>query len=192
MNKIPLQDGELYYHRDFLSQEESKIYMEILQQGISWEREEVVVFGKRHWVPRLVAWHGDPGVAYGYAGTKKEALGWTAELEEIKNRIENVFPSASFNSVLLNYYRDGSDKMGWHSDDEKELGVNPVIASVSLGATRRFDLRHKKTKEQIKIELSPGSLLIMSGSLQHHWHHSLPAQKRVQSPRINLTFRRVF
>jgi alkylated DNA repair dioxygenase AlkB len=142
--------------------------------------------------PRLTAWYANQGTHYAYSNKILHPKDWSVELIELKIKIEEILPGKSFNSVLLNLYRDGNDKMGWHSDNEKELGSNPCIASLSFGATRYFDLKHKKDKtKRFRFELSSGMLLVMSGSLQDYWLHQVPQQKKVKEPRINLTFRRV-
>jgi alkylated DNA repair dioxygenase AlkB len=160
-----------------------------LRREIDWRQEEIVLFGRRCRVPRLVAWHGDPGATYTYSGTRHEPAPWTPTLMAIRERADDL-AGQRFNSVLLNLYRNGRDGMGWHSDDEPELGVNPVIASVSLGATRRFRMRHRKHREAtIAVDLEHGSLLLMRGATQHHWLHAVPKIARPAGERINLTFR---
>lgn len=150
------------------------------------------MYGKTFDVPRKTAWYGYEGFNYKYSGIECNPDPWTKELLEIKTVIEHFLPQQCFNSVLLNLYRDGNDKVSWHADDEPGLGTNPTIASVSLGATRRFDLKHKEYPEQkLQLELNLGSLVIMTGSLQHHWLHQIPMQKRIMEPRINLTFRTI-
>jgi alkylated DNA repair dioxygenase AlkB len=140
-------------------------------------------------VPRLVAWHGDPGTAYTYSGTLHEPLPWTPVLQSIRDRVQGL-TGHSFNSVLLNRYRDGRDGMGWHADDERELGRDPVIASVSLGATRRFKLRHRRLREAVAtIGLAHGDLLLMAGPTQHAYVHAVPKTTRPVDERVNLTFR---
>lgn len=139
-------------------------------------------------IPRLQAWYGDNYQAYTYSGLTMKALPWTPELGELRKRIEQ-HTGFLFNSCLANLYRDGNDTVGWHSDDEPELGVNPTIASLSLGESRDFQLKHKITKEKLTIPLKTGGLLLMSGETQHYWQHCIPRTKRVKSPRINLTFR---
>jgi alkylated DNA repair dioxygenase AlkB len=161
-----------------------------LRHGIDWRQEEVVIFGQRRLVPRLVAWHGDPGSRYTYSGVAHEPLPWTEALREVRARAESL-AGQPFNSVLLNLYRDGRDGMGWHADDEPELGRDPVIASVSLGATRRFRMRHRKRRETVPMDLEHGSVLLMQGPTQHHWVHAVPKTARAVGERINLTFRRV-
>jgi alkylated DNA repair dioxygenase AlkB len=162
-----------------------------LQRTIDWQQESILMFGRRVLVPRLVAWHGDPGTSYTYSGTPHQPLPWTAPLARIRDRAAELC-GARFNAVLLNLYRDGRDGMGWHADDEAELGRDPVIASVSLGATRRFCLRHRKRRNlKLDVPLPHGSLLCMSGPTQHHWLHALPKTRAAVGERINLTFRLV-
>lgn len=162
-----------------------------LRSRIDWRQEEIQVFGERRRVPRLVAWHGDPGATYTYSGTPHEPLPWTADLRSIRARVE-ALTRYRYNSVLLNLYRDGRDGMGWHADDEAELGRDPVIASVSLGATRRFCLRHRQHKDlKLDLLLPHGSLLCMAGATQHHWVHALPKTRRAVGERVNLTLRLV-
>jgi alkylated DNA repair dioxygenase AlkB len=189
---ISLQDGEILFMRNFFTPTESKNYFELLQNTINWKQEEVKFYGKTFPVPRKTAWYGYEGFNYSYSGITCFPEIWTKELLEIKKEIEKFIPDEDFTSVLLNLYNNGNDKMGWHADDEKELGINPTIVSVSLGETRRFDIKHKQNPElHYKFELTSGSLLIMRGALQHHWVHQIPAQKKVKEPRINLTFRTI-
>jgi alkylated DNA repair dioxygenase AlkB len=161
-----------------------------LRRDVHWQHEHVVIFGERRLVPRLVAWHGDPGASYAYSGTAHAPRPWTAELLEVR-QVAQALTGHDFNSVLLNLYRDGNDGMGWHADDEPELGRNPAIASVSLGATRRFKLRHRQRKTVTTLELGHGSLLSMAGSTQHRYVHAVPKTARPVGERINLTFRLV-
>jgi alkylated DNA repair dioxygenase AlkB len=188
---IPMPSTEqLQYHPNLFDSQEQSLLMNALQEEIPWKQEHIKLFGKTHPTPRLTAWHGDTHCVYKYSGVVNQPFPWTPSLLTIKTRIESLSNGATFNCVLLNFYRDGSDKMGWHSDDEKELGPNPSIASVSFGATRRFDFKHKtEAHNKFSIHLESGSLLLMQGDMQHHWLHQLPAQKRIQEPRINLTFR---
>jgi alkylated DNA repair dioxygenase AlkB len=187
-----LVDGEYWFVRDFLSDDQALEYTSLLLNTIEWKQEEVFVFGKKHQEPRKTAWYGNEECVYTYAGKKNHPLPWTEALFQLKSDIEVLIPGTSFNSVLLNQYRDGNDKMGWHSDNEKELGKNPIIASLSLGAMRFFDLKHKRIKSLKKrLELPSGSLLIMCGSTQENWLHQIPQQKRVKDFRINLTFRKI-
>ena len=162
-----------------------------LERTIDWQHETFHLFGTARTVPRLVAWHGDPGAVYTYSGVTHVPAPWTPVLERVRARVSEL-SGAEFNSVLLNRYRSGRDAMGWHSDDEAELGPEPVIASVSLGATRRFRLRHRKRRDRtLSFDLPHGSLLIMSGTLQTHWMHSLARTSHPVAERINLTLRRV-
>ena len=188
---IPMPSTEqLQYHPHLFDSQEQSLLMNALQEEIPWKQEHIKLFGKTHPTPRLTAWHGNTHCVYKYSGVVNQPFPWTPSLLTIKTRIESISNGATFNCVLLNFYRDGSDKMGWHSDDEKELGPNPSIASVSFGATRRFDFKHKtEAHNKFSIHLESGSLLLMQGDMQHHWLHQIPAQKRIQEPRINLTFR---
>jgi alkylated DNA repair dioxygenase AlkB len=157
-----------------------------------WRQDHAQIFGRRVALPRLTAWYGDPGAGYSYSGISMEPTPWTPLLAELKARAE-ALAEARFNSALLNYYRDGRDSVGWHADAEPELGRNPVIASLSLGATRRFEFRRRPPAlpQVHSIALVHGSCLIMAGAVQHLWHHRLPRAARVTEPRVNLTFRRI-
>jgi len=183
---------EVFFDPTFLSELRSDALKKELLKSIAWQQNEIRLFGKWITEPRLSAWYGDEGITYAYSGLALRPLPWTNELLQLKNEIENV-SNAKFNSVLLNQYRHGQDSMGWHSDDEKELGKNPEIASLSLGVMREFQFR-KKADHTIKhkLLLPHGSLLIMKGATQHFWQHQLPKRKRVNEVRINLTFRQVF
>lgn len=162
-----------------------------LLHDISWKQEPIVIFGKRVMQPRLTAWHGDAGIAYRYSGITMQPEPWTRMLAEIKNRLEGS-AGVTFNSVLLNLYRDGQDSMGWHRDDEKELGKNPVIGSVSFGDTRTFMIRHAKDRSlKTSVNITNGSFLLMAGEMQHHWMHSIPKTAKPAGVRINLTFRKI-
>lgn len=173
---------------DFVDSAQGAQWFDALSQELDWAQRSITLFGKRHLQPRLVAWHGDPGVCYRYSGQTLTAAGWTHTLEAIRLRCESLL-GARFNSVLCNLYRDGNDAMGWHADNESELGDNPVIASVSLGCPRRFDLRHRDSGETHRVPLPTGSLLVMAGTTQKHWVHQIPRSKKIDAPRINLTFR---
>ena len=187
--EIIIADGRLRYWTGAFDQPESDRLLLELRQGIEWQQEEILIFGRRRRVPRLVAWHGDPLASYTYSGTRHEPRPWTGALLEIRARIE-ALTGVTFNSVLLNLYRDGQDSMGWHSDDEPELGRDPQIASVSLGATRRFRLQHRRRKSEVlNLDLGHGSLLLMAGETQHHWRHCVPKTAVQVGERINLTFR---
>ena len=167
----------------------------ILQQLISevpWRQHRILVWGKVHLQPRLVAWYGDPDTEYTYSGITLEPLPWTDLLLDIRKRVETV-TGASFNSVLLNFYRDNRDSMGFHSDDEPELGERPVIASLSFGEERTFVLKHKVNKlaKPVRLRLESGSLLLMKGETQRYWKHGIAKEMRSCGPRINLTFRSI-
>lgn len=186
---LDMPDAEVLFYADFFSIEESKSYFEILHKTIEWQQSEVNMFGKSIKVPRLTAWYGDEGNSYSYSGITHHPHTWTAKLQAIKTKVESV-ADITFNSVLLNLYRDGADSVGWHSDDEPELGENPVIASLSFGDTRQFQFKHKDDdSKRLSIDLTPGSLLLMCGATQHHWKHRIPKTKKEKSPRMNLTFR---
>lgn len=186
---IALPDGELRLWPAAFGPLEADGFFAELRHRIDWRQEEIEIFGERRRVPRLVAWHGDPDAHYTYSGTAHVPRPWTPELERIRERVHGLC-GARFNAVLLNLYRDGRDGMGWHSDDEPELGPAPVIASVSLGATRRFCLRHRRRKDlKLDLPLAHGSLLLMAGSTQRHWVHAVPKTSRPVGERINLTFR---
>jgi alkylated DNA repair dioxygenase AlkB len=187
-----LKDGEILFMKNFLTSTEAKKYFDILQNTINWKQEEIKYYGKIYPVPRKTAWYGYEGFDYSYSGINCNPEPWTKELLDLKKEIEKLIPNEDFNSVLLNMYRDGNDKVSWHADDEKELGMNPTIASLSIGETRRFDVKHKDNPDlKHQFELTPGSLIIMKGALQHNWLHQIPVQKKVTKPRINLTFRTI-
>ena len=187
-----LKDGEILFMKNFLTSTEAKKYFDILQNTINWKQEEIKYYGKIYQVPRKTAWYGYEGFDYSYSGINCNPEPWTKELLDLKKEIEKLIPNEDFNSVLLNMYRDGNDKVSWHADDEKELGMNPTIASLSIGETRRFDVKHKDNPDlKYQFELTPGSLIIMKGALQHYWLHQIPVQKKVTKPRINLTFRTI-
>ncbi|MBK8252889.1 MAG: alpha-ketoglutarate-dependent dioxygenase AlkB [Polyangiaceae bacterium] len=191
---ITLEDGgELVWVEEWLSPEEANATFQALMTEVPFEQKEIVIAGKRILQPRLVAWIGDENAVYTYSGVTNKPLPWTAMLLRLRKRVEETC-AQPFNSVLANLYRNGVDSMGLHSDKEKELGKNPVIASVSLGATRRFQLRYcgkNKPADNRDFELSNGSLLVMRGTTQHYYRHGIPKQPAIFAPRINLTFRRI-
>lgn len=163
-----------------------------LRDSLSWETHQIRLFGKTHALPRLVAWYGDADTQYRYSGITHKALGWHPTLAALRDRLAQDF-AEQYNSVLCNYYRNGQDGMGWHADDEAQLGPEPSIASISLGETRQFQLKHRfdATKRRIQLPLQHGDLLIMQGALQSQWYHSLPKTRRELGGRINLTFRQI-
>jgi alkylated DNA repair dioxygenase AlkB len=188
---VALPDAELAFDPHWLPQDEADAVLQSLTREIAWEQHRIRLFGRELDVPRLSCWVGDPGADYVYSRTRFEPRPWSATLSLLRERIE-ASTQASFNSVLANLYRDGQDSMGWHSDDEPELGLQPTIASLSLGASRRFVFRRRVSGgEQRTLVLTHGSLLIMRGDTQQHWHHALPRTRRSLGMRINLTFRRI-
>ncbi len=193
MTGIPIPQGELRLEPEFISAAEAAQLFQALDTELNWHQAEIRMFGRMVKIPRLQCFQGEPGIHYRYSGLSLQTDPWHPLIQAVKQRVEMV-SGHSFNSVLINYYRDGKDSMGWHSDDEPELGRNPVIASLSLGQARRFLLRHRvnKTIPQQELLLNSGSLLIMAGQLQHYWHHSVPKTSRPQEGRINLTFRHTF
>lgn len=187
INLLP-KDGTVNYFGKVLDENECDDYFNSLMKTIQWKHDEAMLFGKHIIVKREVAWYADSPYSYTYSGTTKYALPWTKELKELKKMIQDK-TDASFNSCLLNLYHTGEEGMAWHSDDEKSLGKYTSIASLSLGAERKFSFRHKRTKNMVSLTLENGSLLIMKDVTQSNWHHRLPPKKKIDSPRINLTFR---
>jgi alkylated DNA repair dioxygenase AlkB len=188
-NLLPL-DGELLLYEKFLNKAEADLLFETLIVKTDWKQEGMRIFGKELPFPRLTAWYADEGKSYTYSGLLNTPLAFSKDIWDLKEKIEKK-SGFVFNSALLNYYRHGSDSMGWHADDEPELGLNPVIASISLGASRKFQFKHKKNKElKTAVVLQHGSLLMMQGQIQHHWLHQIPKVAH-SGPRINITFRNI-
>lgn len=190
---LPLADADVRYAPAWLSRGDADELFARLLEDVPWERHRLRLFGREVDAPRLSCWIGDAGAIYMYSRSRFEPRPWTASLRLLRERVEHAC-QARFNSVLANLYRDGQDSMGWHSDDEPELGVQPLIASVSLGAERRFRFRRRvprgaRAAPPVGIVLSHGSLLCMAGDTQHHYQHDLPKSAGVSAPRINLTFR---
>jgi alkylated DNA repair dioxygenase AlkB len=185
--RIPLQDdGWLLYDAAFLPRAVAHALFAHLRDTVPWEQS-----GRPgRLFPRLTAWYAGPELTYSYSGVTHHALPWTPELRAVKARAEAA-AGTTWNSLLLNLYRDGRDSIGFHADDEPELGTNPVIGSISLGAERRFVLKHPASGEKREFNLPPGSLLVMGGASQHHWRHGVPKNRKPVGPRINLTFRLV-
>lgn len=183
-----IKNGEYIFLPNYFTKVESDLFFNKLKNNVEWKQESMNMYGKQLNFPRLTAWYGDNDKPYSFSGIKLSPQPWNEELLEIKNKIEPK-ASVTFNSVLLNRYRNGNDSISWHTDAEKELGKNPIIASVNFGATRKFQLRHIHTKEKLEIELAHGSLLIMQGELQHFWQHQVPKTSQNVTERINLTFR---
>ena len=188
-NILP-QDGIVLYDEKIIADEEVIELYQSLLNNIQWENERVIMFGKEIITKRKVAFYSDPSISYRYASKTKIGLPWTSTLIIIKNRVESI-TKESYNACLLNLYHNGEESMGWHSDNEKEIIANSSIASLSLGAKRKFSFKHKISKETVSIELENGSLLEMKGSVQAHWWHALIKSKKVTDARINLTFRQM-
>jgi alkylated DNA repair dioxygenase AlkB len=188
---IELPDANLMFDPNFLPREEADRLFKGLQEKTPWRQDEIRIFGKTYPQPRLTALYGNNGNTYSYSGITMEPEPFTPELHSLKSRVEHCSGQV-FTTCLLNLYRDGSDSNGWHADDEKELGPNPVIASVSLGQTRTFHLKHRSQKSlRYRMSLVHGSLLVMGGPMQHHWLHQIPKTRQEVTPRINLTFRKI-
>jgi alkylated DNA repair dioxygenase AlkB len=189
MNILP-KDGIVNYYGIILEKTDADNYFDILFNDIEWRNDEAIIFGKRIVTKRKVAWYGEKEFEYTYSNTTKRALPWTKELKELKTIIEEK-TGETFNSCLLNLYHDGAEGMAWHSDGETDLKKNGAIASLSLGAERKFAFKHKKESSKVEIYLENGSLLIMKDITQDNWLHRLPPTKRIFTPRINLTFRTI-
>jgi alkylated DNA repair dioxygenase AlkB len=189
-NLLPY-NGAVFLFPQFFSKKDSDLLLQQLFANISWKQEPIKIFGKQVMQPRLTAWYGDAGKAYSYSGITMQPLPWTDSLQKIKTAVEKKAGSL-FNSALLNLYRTGKDSMGWHRDNEKELGLNPTIASISFGASRVFKLRDYSNKSTVKsIELTHGSLLLMQGATQHYWEHQVAKTSKRVAQRINITFREI-
>lgn len=188
---LNLPDAEIIYYPHFFDNKEADVIFAQLTTDIPWQQDDIRVFGKIHPQPRLTALFGNEGKPYSYSNIKMQPHPWNPLLNRIKSQVENV-SKTNFTTVLLNLYRDGKDSNGWHSDNEKELGTNPIIASLSFGAERTFQLKHNSIsglKQNILLE--HGSLLLMKGTTQHFWKHQIPKISKDISPRINLTFREI-
>lgn len=188
-NHLPY-DGIVNYYGVLFDNKTTNHFFDSLMKNIAWRNDEAIIFGKKIITKRKVAWYADQPFQYTYSKTTKHALKWTDELLQLKELIEKT-TGESFNSCLLNLYHNGNEGMSWHSDGEKELLKNGAIASLSLGAERKFSFKHKRTKEIVSFQLEHGSLLVMKGETQQNWLHQLPISKKVSSPRINLTFRKI-
>ena len=186
---LNLPDADIIYFPNFLSKTEADALFQELMNNTPWQHDYITVYGKKHLQPRLTALYGNEGKPYSYSNIVMQPLNWTLPLQKIKVLVENITEN-KFTTVLLNHYRDGNDSNGWHADDEKELGINPIIASLSIGAERVFKLKHNINSEQKKnIVLEHGSLLLMKGTTQHFWKHQVPKTTKPIGSRINLTFR---
>lgn len=192
LEPMPMPDADVAFMPGFYRSPLTHELRNRLREEIPWQQQTIVIAGRERLQPRLSAWHGDPGSVYSYSGTRFEPHAWTATLLRIKADIEQA-TGHRFNSVLLNLYRNERDSMGWHSDNEPELGARPVIASLSLGTTRRFRFRHKNRKDQhaVSLPLNDGSLLVMAGMTQRFWRHAVERESEPKGERINLTFRNI-
>ena len=186
-----LPDADIRYYPNFIKYQDATALLDRLLYETDWKEESITLFGKKYKQPRLTAWYGEEQMNYSYSGINMVAVPFTPTLLKIRSLVE-YFTNETFNSVLLNLYRDGDDSNGWHSDDEKELGKDPVIASLSLGAVRKFKLKYRLDSTiRYDISLGHGSLLLMKAETQHFWKHQIPKSKKVDQARINLTFRRI-
>ncbi|MGB7785549.1 MAG: alpha-ketoglutarate-dependent dioxygenase AlkB [Salinimicrobium sp.] len=188
-NLLP-REGEVLYFGKIMSAAEADHHFQQLLETSEWQQDEVIIFGKRIVTKRETAWYGEEEFEYTYSKITRKAKLWTPQLLELKQLVERE-TGLEFNSCLLNLYHSGEEGMSWHADAEAELGKQPAIASVSLGAERKFMLKHKASGEKVSLQLENGSLLLMQGETQRYWLHSLPKTKKVQAPRINLTFRNI-
>lgn len=185
------KDGQAWLFPEFITGEKADAYLKNFMSDIQWKQEPILIFGKWVMQPRLTALYGTSDKSFGYSGITMKPHPMTAPILEIKNKLKDV-SEIDFNTVLFNQYRNGHDSMGWHRDNETELGVNPVVASISFGDTRKFRLRHYREKKlSVDVQLTHGSLLLMTGATQHHWEHSLPKTAKSEQTRINLTFRKI-
>ena len=183
-------DGEVFYCGSIMNVHDASFYYNYLMHQVDWKNDEAFIFGKLFITKRKAAWYGDENYAYTYSNKTKYALPWTPELRLLKELAED-YTKATYNSCLLNLYHNGEEGMAWHSDDEKTLAEDALIASLSFGAERKFSFKHKRTKETVSVLLENGSLLIMGKGVQKSWLHRLPPTKKVMEPRINLTFRTI-
>lgn len=183
-----VEEGVLQYLEGYSNEP-----MENILEGLAWRQDFITMYGKTHPLPRQTAWHGEKGLVHSYSKIKMVATEWTPSLLKLKNQLEEKL-NTKFNSVLVNYYRDGNDHMSYHSDDEKELGLNPIIASLSFGETRSFQVKHKYdlNKKTLSLAITNGSLVIMKGELQHFWVHKIAKTTKKIGPRLNLTFRYIY
>ena len=188
-NLLPF-DGEVNYHGKLMQQAAADSFFHGLMSDIPWENDQHIIFGKRIVTKRKMAWFGDEAFAYTYSQVTRTALPWTNTLRDLKSMVEKV-SGETYNSCLLNLYHAGEEGMGWHSDDEKELKKDGAIASLSFGAERKFQFKHRRTGDLVDVFLEHGSMLIMKGTVQTHWLRRLPPTKKILNPRINLTFRTI-
>ena len=191
LEPLAVPDADLRFMHGFYPLDECATLLAALLEQTPWRQERIEVWGKVHDQPRLTSWHGDPGTDYTYSGVTLATCPWTPLLSRLRSDIEEA-TGHRYNSVLLNLYRNQHDGVGWHSDNERELGRMPAIASLSLGETRSFRLRHRERRHApVNIDLTDGSLLLMAGATQRNWQHAIPKERREKGPRINLTFRQI-
>ncbi|HEY4651237.1 MAG TPA: alpha-ketoglutarate-dependent dioxygenase AlkB [Pontibacter sp.] len=190
LQQVPLPDADIWYAPAFFDAGTSNCYLQLLTEQVNWKQETIRMFGRQVPMPRLTAWYGDK--SYTYSGLKNEPQPWLPVLLQLKEQVQEA-TGHTYNSVLLNLYPSGQSSMGWHADDEPELGAAPTIASVSFGAARRFGFRHryKKAQKSFYLELGHGSLLLMQGPTQRYWQHAIPKTAKATGARINLTFRNI-
>lgn len=191
---LPLADAQVALWRNWLSESRAQQLFDRLTSTLNWEQPSIIIAGRPMLSPRLQSWHGDSAAHYAYSGSSFQPQVWTPELTELREQIAAAC-NARFNSVLVNWYRHGDDSVSWHADNEPELGRNPVIASLSLGASRRFLLRHNRRERGARshsVTLSSGDLLLMAGPTQHHWQHCVPKTREPTGGRVNLTFRFIY
>ena len=200
--KIAANNAELWLFPNFIKLGQSQALFHYLQSTVAWRQDQLTMYGKLIDIPRLQAWFGDAEASYSYSGLTLKPQPWLPALAKLKTTLSEQCQAVlaesghasqlNFNSALANLYRDNQDGVAWHSDDEPELGANPVIASVSLGASREFNMKHKVSGEKLTIPLTSGSLLLMAGETQRYWQHAILCSKKGSAPRINLTFRQIF
>lgn len=190
LEKMHVNNGWIIFKQNFISLEKSDFYFDYFLNTIPWKSSKIKVFGKTYDTPRREAYFANKGKNYSYSGKSLVVNAWDEELIKLRDQLSEIL-GGDFNACLLNLYRDGQDSNGWHADNEKELGKNPIIASLSFGVTRKFQLKHCKNGEKYDFNLSHGSLIVMGGELQHFWKHQIPKQKKIADARINLTFRKV-
>lgn len=190
MKRIEVNNGWYIFIENFYDSPRSEVLHSYLLKELPWKSGEIKLFGKVYPIPRKEVYFSDNELSYSYSGKELIIDVWDKNVLGIKSGVEALL-NVKFNACLANLYCNGQDSNGWHADNEKELGRNPIIASVSFGATRRFDLKHQSTKEKLSFQLASGSLLVMGGEMQHFWKHQIPKQKNINDPRVNLTFRQV-
>ena len=190
MKKHQVKDGWIIWEPNFIEENEANKLLDHFLSNLNWESGEIKLFGKTYQIPRKQIYFADQGMDYHYSGKKLSTNKWDSEVNQLKIKLEKVL-GIDFNACLANLYRNGEDSNGWHADNEKELGENPTIASISFGTTRKFQLKHQDKEEKLSYSLPHGSLLVMGGAMQHYWKHTIPKQKNIDKARVNLTFRKI-